>query len=170
MKDAEAMFERIGKEFGGLSSHGDRLSKAALAKLAKDAQAELYEIRELRVGKPAPEITGQDIDGKPLKLSDFNGKVVVVDFWTTTCGACRAMNAYERSLVKRMQGKPFALLGVNGDEDKDKLREWIKKEEITWPSWWDGNGDNARGTDFSPVQHPRLADPLHPRPPRDHPA
>ena len=39
-----------------------------------------------------------------------------------------------------MQGKPFALLGVNGDEDKDKLREWIKKEGLTWRSWWDGGG------------------------------
>ena len=50
------------------------------------------------------------------------------------------MDAYERSLVKRMQGKPFALLGVNGDDDKDKLREVMKKDNITWRSWYDGGG------------------------------
>ena len=45
-----------------------------------------------------------------------------------------------RHLGRRMEGKPFALLGVNGDGDKDKLREWMKKEEITWRTWWDGGG------------------------------
>ena len=137
IKEAEAMFERTIKEFGDTSRPSDSLST--------DAQAELFEIRELRVGKPAPEIAGLDIDGKPLKLSDFKGKTVVIDFWTTSCGACRAMNAYERSLVERMQGKPFALLGVNCDEDEDKLGGWIKKEEITWRSWRDANTGNARG-------------------------
>jgi peroxiredoxin len=140
LKEAETFFERIGREFGGLSSQGDRLSKAAFTKLVKDANAELYEIRNLCVGKPAPEIVGQDIDGKPFKLSDYRGKVVVVSFWATWYASCVDMNAYERSLVKRMQGKPFALLGVNGDEDKDKLKEWMKKEEFTWRSWWDGGG------------------------------
>jgi len=134
LKEAEVVFERTIKEFGGKTApRGDSLSK--------DARAALYEIRNLCVGKPAPEIVGQDIDGKPFKLSDYRGKVVVVDFWTISCASCRDMNAYERSLVRRMQGKPFALLGVNGDEDKDKLKEWIKKEDITWRSWRDGEGD-----------------------------
>ena len=140
MKEADAIFERIGKEFGGLSSQGDRLSKAAFTELVKDANAELYEMRNLCIGKPAPEIAGQDVDGKLFKLSDYRGKVVVVTFWATWCGSCLAMNESERSLVKRMQGKPFALLGVNGDEDRDKLKEWMKKEDITWRSWWDGGG------------------------------
>ncbi len=72
--------------------------------------------------------------------------------WSTSgqphAAQCRDMNAYERPLVKRMQGKPFALLGANRDRDDDKLREWIEKEEITWPSWRDGNGGNARGPIF----------------------
>ena len=141
MKEAEAVFERTIKDFGG--EGGPRGGS-----LSSDARAELYAIRELCVGKPAPEITGQDIDGRPLKLSDFKRKVVVIDFWTTSCGACRDMNAYERQLRRRMRGKPLALLGVNCDRDEDKLREWIRKEEITWPSWRDGNDDNANGPIF----------------------
>jgi RNA polymerase sigma factor (sigma-70 family) len=140
LKEAEDVFERTIKEFDDGSRRGDSVSA--------DARAELYEIRDLCVGKPAPEINGQDSAGKPLKLSDFTGKVVVVDFWSTSCGACRDMNAYERSLVKRLEGKPFALLGVNCDEDKDKLAEWIEKEGITWPSWRDGNKGNASGPIF----------------------
>ena len=47
------------------------------------------------------------------------------------------MYPHERSLVARMKDKPFALLGVNSDP-KQRLREVMKKENITWRSWWDG--------------------------------
>jgi hypothetical protein len=48
------------------------------------------------------------------------------------------MYPHERSLVKRLEGKPFALLGVNSDKDKDKLKERLTKEQITWRSFWNG--------------------------------
>lgn len=48
------------------------------------------------------------------------------------------MYPHERSLVKRLQGKPFALLGVNSDSNRDKLKETLKEQTITWRSWWDG--------------------------------
>ena len=47
------------------------------------------------------------------------------------------MYPHERSLVKRLEGKPFALLGVNSDT-KERVRQAMKKENITWRSWWDG--------------------------------
>jgi thiol-disulfide isomerase/thioredoxin len=141
MKEAEAIFERIGKEFGAVSSLGDRLNKRAFATLVADADAELDEIRNLCVGKPSPEIAGEDIDGKPFKLSDYRGNVVYLSFWAEWCGSCRAMVPLERSLVEQMRGKPFVLLGVNGDSDKGKLRELMNRENITWRSWCDGGGN-----------------------------
>jgi hypothetical protein len=51
------------------------------------------------------------------------------------------MYPHERSLVKRLADKPFALLGVNTDMDKDKLKEVLKEEKITWRSWIDGGTD-----------------------------
>ena len=48
------------------------------------------------------------------------------------------MLAHERSLVKRLEGKPFALLGVNSDRDKAELKKAMEKEQITWRSWWNG--------------------------------
>lgn len=50
------------------------------------------------------------------------------------------MYAHERSLVKRLKDKPFVLLGVNSDEDRQALRKVMDKERITWQSWWDGGG------------------------------
>ena len=130
-KEAESLFEAVVEKFGAASDReGD---------LAKAAEAELHEIRGLAIGKTAPEITGEDLNGLPMKLSDYRGKVVVLDFWADWCGPCRAMYPHERSLVKRLDGKPFALLGVNGDEDLQKLKERMKQENITWPSWRDGS-------------------------------
>ena len=50
------------------------------------------------------------------------------------------MYPHERSLVKKMEGKPFALVGVNSDANHDELKETLTKEEITWPSFWNAGG------------------------------
>ncbi len=47
------------------------------------------------------------------------------------------MYPHERSLVKKLADKPFALLGINSDPDKEELRKALEKEQITWRSWWD---------------------------------
>jgi len=52
------------------------------------------------------------------------------------------MYPHERSLVKRLEGKPFAILGINSDP-REKAKEVIKKENMTWRSWWDGGGTNG---------------------------
>ena len=51
------------------------------------------------------------------------------------------MYPHERSLVKRLEKKPFALLGINSDP-KDRLKQTMKRERMTWRSWWDG-GDTS---------------------------
>jgi hypothetical protein len=48
------------------------------------------------------------------------------------------MYPHERSLVKKMEGKPFALLGINSDRSKGDLKQTMEKEKMTWRSWWDG--------------------------------
>jgi thiol-disulfide isomerase/thioredoxin len=92
----------------------------------------------LAVGKVAPEIEGEGIDGKKFKLSDFRGKVVVLAFWGHWCGPCRAMYPHERALVKDLEGKPFALVGINSDRDREALKDTMEREQITWRSFWDG--------------------------------
>ena len=53
------------------------------------------------------------------------------------------MYPHERSLVKRLQNQPFALLGVNSDSDREQLKEVLKTEQITWRSFWNGPSGTA---------------------------
>jgi hypothetical protein len=48
------------------------------------------------------------------------------------------MYPHERSLVKRLEGKPFAILGINSDTDRAALKKTLAEEHLTWRSWWDG--------------------------------
>ena len=56
------------------------------------------------------------------------------------------MYPHERSLVKRLENQPFALIGINSDEDKEKLKPVLAKEEITWRSFWDRSTEGAIAT------------------------
>jgi thiol-disulfide isomerase/thioredoxin len=127
---------------GGRGSRA--LTEADLARkvtLAQAAESRLDEMLNLAVGKPAPEIDGADFDGKPLKLSDFRGKVVVLVFWGTWCGLCMEQVPHERKLVERLKGQPFALLGVDCLDDKEVACRVMERERMTWPSWYDGAKD-----------------------------
>jgi thiol-disulfide isomerase/thioredoxin len=137
-KAAEDLFERIAAD----PAMADvKLGTKSLKALA---EGELREIRLLAVGKPLPDVTGEGLDGKALKVSDYRGKVVVVDVWATWCGPCKAMIPHEREMVKRLDGKPFALISVSCDEEKDTLTKFLEKTPMPWVHWWVGR-DSALG-------------------------
>ncbi len=66
--------------------------------------------------KKAPEFTLQNLDGKSTKLSDFKGRVVLLDFWATWCGPCRASIPGLEKLHKTYSGKGLAVLAVSLDD------------------------------------------------------
>ena len=111
-------------------------------------------MRHLEVGKVAPELSGEDIDGGPMKLGDHRGRIVVVVFWATWCGPCMREIPHEKELVERMRGERFVLLGVNGDVDRSKVKDAIKKEGITWRSWWGGGPDGPIATAWAVSSYP----------------
>ena len=73
-KEAESCFQRVIKEFGDVIHYREKT-------LGESAKGNLYEMRNLAIGKEAPEIAAQDIAGVAFKLSDYRGKVVMLDFW-----------------------------------------------------------------------------------------
>jgi thiol-disulfide isomerase/thioredoxin len=139
---ADKAFEIVVKEYGECKLL-DTYQKTQPT-LAEVSKIELFELRNLRVGKAAPDIDGEDLDGVKFKLSDYRGKVTVVTFWGSWCGPCMAMVPHERSLVERLKDKPFVLIGVNSDADKGKLAGVLEKNKMTWRSFWNGP-DGADG-------------------------
>jgi thiol-disulfide isomerase/thioredoxin len=110
-------------------------------KLGDAAERGLIALRYLGLGKEAPDIEGEDLDGKAFKLSDYRGRVVVLIFSGQWCGPCRAMNPHKQRLVERLAGQPFAILEVNSDEDREVVKRTMRKEKQTWRCWFDGGRD-----------------------------
>jgi thiol-disulfide isomerase/thioredoxin len=95
------------------------------------------------LAKLAPEIEGVDLDGRAMKLSDYRGKVALFSFWATWCGPCMRMVPHERELVKRLAGKPFMIVGVNGDDDQQAARAAAAGQGLTWRSFQDRKGPRS---------------------------
>jgi AhpC/TSA family len=73
-EEAAQLFDRVVKQFRDVQYNGEYLTKGA--------ERSLYEVKYLAIGKVAPEIEGEDIDGKRFSLSDYRGKAVLLDFWS----------------------------------------------------------------------------------------
>jgi thiol-disulfide isomerase/thioredoxin len=152
-KEAEVLFESLSEDkiqAATLLHRGESKAtldnKANRVTLGELAERELFGLRNLLPGKLAPEIVGKDIDGKPMKLSDYRGRVVLLVFCGHWCGPCRALYPLERSLVEKFQGKPFSIVGVNSDSNRDDFKKVQLKEKLTWRWFHDGvNGPIARG-------------------------
>jgi peroxiredoxin len=136
--EAEKAFETVLRDYGDCRNLRNRGARPATAKLAEEVEHELYELRNLRMDMPVPDIEGVDLDGTSFKLSDYRGKVVLLVFWASWCGPCMASVPHEKELVEHFKGRPFVLVGVNGDHKKEDARKAIAKHKIPWRSFWNG--------------------------------
>ncbi|MEE2825929.1 MAG: redoxin domain-containing protein [Planctomycetota bacterium] len=120
-----------------IDRHGDVVYRGQKT-YGEVAAAELYELQNLSVGDVAPEMVGQDMDGTEFCLSDYRGKIVMLDFWGHWCPPCRAMYGHEQQLVEKLGSAPFALLGVNSDRDIETAIGAINDENLSWRNFWIG--------------------------------
>lgn len=158
-KEAEPLLEVLEGD-----AEAKHLGGYAIGTLADTARRLLFEVRRLNVGQEAPELAAPDLDNKPMKLSESRGKVTLLVFWATWCGPCMAMVPHERTLVERYAGKPFAIVGVNGDilpmpdvhvtgpdgkaiDSTAQVKDALAKHKITWRSF--RNGQFGVGADWN---------------------
>ncbi|WP_422924346.1 sigma-70 family RNA polymerase sigma factor [Singulisphaera sp. PoT] len=143
-REAEAILEKVKAEYGDVKQlNGMVVSDETIATVA---DRELEDIRSLGVGEVAPEIEGEDVEGRRMTLSEFRGKVVLLDFGSHEhCGGCRVLYPRLREIVDQYRGRPFVVLGVNTSDKRDVLKDLHAKREITWRSWWDGDDPDDAG-------------------------
>ena len=84
-------------------------------------------------GSDMPDFTLPDQNGKKIKLSDFRGKYVLIDFWASWCGPCMREMPNIVKLYKECKGKDFEILGVSLDSKKEAWLGAIKKNNMKWP-------------------------------------
>ena len=109
----------------------DQVRNSIPGKLLADNIAKL---KKIAVGAIAPDFTQNTADQKPVKLSDFKGKYVLIDFWASWCGPCRAENPNVVKAFNQYKDKNFTVLGVSLDSESSKAA-WLKaieKDGLTW--------------------------------------
>ncbi len=110
----------------------------------KDLKASLDRLGQVNVGGYAPDFTLKTPDGKDVSLSQFRGKVLLLDFWATWCGPCLREMPNVISIYKKYHSKGLEILGVSLDEEKsaDRWRQMIKDRGMDW-----NHGSSLKGWD-----------------------
>jgi thiol-disulfide isomerase/thioredoxin len=89
------------------------------------------------IGKPL-DISFKSTGGQQIDLQKMKGHVVIVDFWATWCPPCRASIPKLKALYERLKPRGLRVVGISLDSSREKLDEYVRREGMTWPQYFDG--------------------------------
>jgi peroxiredoxin len=149
--EAVRLFQGVRGEYADLPHPFDQ-QRGTLGNAAELAQ---FEIEHLQPGKPAPDITGEDVDGERFGLGDYRGKVVMLVFCGDWCLPCRSLYPHEKKLAEKYRDRPFAIIGVNSDSP-DALRVAIEREKFPFRWFSDGSTQGPISTRWNVQSWPTI--------------
>jgi peroxiredoxin len=92
-----------------------------------------------QIGKPI-DIHFTALDGRAVDLAELTGKVVLVEFWSTTCGPCIGEMPAVKAAYEKLHPRGFEVVAISLDDKETALRRFIKEKELPWPQHFDGKG------------------------------
>lgn len=126
--DAAAFSVPARKEYGSvIVSDGKTVEQILAGKLRK--------MNGLQPGKVLPDVEAKNLSGELDKLSNYRGKVVLVDFWATWCGSCVAALPSIVELKEELAGKPFEVITVSIDDHLEAILEYQEGQPMPWVNW-----------------------------------
>lgn len=132
---AVGVLKQVQHDFPGAQVNGNT---DALIESLQKAAAVMQIQRSLAMGAPFPDFDEKDINGKPLSVASYRGKVLLIDFWATWCPPCRAELPDILAAYKRYHEQGFEVIGISLDEDRKELETFLKAQDMTWPQYNDG--------------------------------
>ena len=112
----------------------------AFASQALAADEAAVDLTALPIGSTFPDFSETDVEGKPISISNYKGKIVLVDFWATWCGPCIGELPNVLKTYEKYHGKGFEIVGISLDSDKSKLTSFTKSKNMPWQQYFDGQG------------------------------
>jgi thiol-disulfide isomerase/thioredoxin len=110
-------------------------------KVAKEVATRREKIQSsLVVGTLFPGFVEKDLQGRTLSLADYKVKIVLIDFWATWCGPCVSELPHVLKTYNKYHSDGFEVIGISLDQDETLLREFLKKNDISWSQYFDGQG------------------------------
>lgn len=133
------LLERTGDKDRAIAAYRVLADKYPESQPGKQAQGIIRRLELL--GKELKDFSFTDVNGQKVDIADYKGKVVLIDFWATWCGPCRGELPNVKQTLDKYGSQGFAIIGVSLDyPDKQKLLDFLKKENMTWPQYFDGKG------------------------------
>lgn len=102
------------------------------SRLGQNIQSTIQTLQKTKPGNNAIDFIQNDENGKPIKLSDFKGKYVLIDFWASWCNPCRRENPNLVNAYNQFKNKNFTIIGVSLDRNKESWLKAIKDDNLTW--------------------------------------